>query len=63
MAHPRDRKIVTSYWAKPIPIRGFDWCAHFDDDEPNDDGQMLCGWGATEVAAVAELLERAGCEA
>ena len=50
------RKIITNYWAKPIPIRQFDWSAHFDDDEPNDEGQMLMGYGRTEQEAIDDLL-------
>lgn len=48
-------KIVTSYWAKPIPMRQFDWEASLDGDEPNDDGQMRCGFGRTEAEAIADL--------
>ncbi len=51
-------KIETSYWAKPVPPRNFDWCAWFDGDEPNDDGSMLCGYGATEEAAIADLKQQ-----
>ena len=50
-------KIITHYWAKPIPIRAFDWCAYRDGDEPNDDGQMRQGFGATKEEAIAELLQ------
>lgn len=51
------RKIITYYWAKPIPIRIFDWLAYFDGDEPNDDGQMLHGYGKTEREAVIALFD------
>lgn len=34
-----------------------DWQAHFDGDEPNDDGQMLVSRGATEQEAIEDLLE------
>ncbi len=51
-------KIKTEYWAKPIPPRNFDWCAYRDSDEPNDDGQMMCGYGKTEQEAIADLLEQ-----
>lgn len=50
------RKIVTNFWAKPIPPRQFDWEAYFDGDEPDDDGRMKAGYGATEGDAVADLL-------
>ena len=53
--HPMERKIITEYWAKPIPIRDFDWIAYFDGDEPNDDGQMRHGYGSSEQKAINEL--------
>lgn len=49
--------IDTNYWAKPIPIRQFDWSAHYDNEEPNDDGQMDVGYGRTEADAVVDLIE------
>lgn len=51
------RKIVTSFVFPPIPDRNNDWEAHFDGDEPNDNGQMLTGRGATEQEAIESLLE------
>lgn len=51
------RKIITNFWSKPIPPRQFDWEAYFDGDEPDDNGNMKCGYGLTEDAAVADLLE------
>ena len=56
------RKIVTEYWAKPIPTRQFDWTAYYDGDEPNDAGGMKHGSGATEAEAIADLLENYGDE-
>lgn len=53
------RKIITTFIYPPIPIRQFDWQAHFDGDEPNDDGWMLAGNGATEEAAIEDLLQSA----
>lgn len=53
--HPGD-KIVTDYWRKPGPTDQFDWGAVFADDEPNDNGSMLQGYGATESAAIEDLL-------
>lgn len=50
-------KVITSFVYPPIPYRGADWQAHFDDDEPNDEGQMLCGRGATETEAIDDLLD------
>ena len=52
-----DRGKVNFFCAcPPIPVRDFDWCATFDDDEPNDEGQMLRGWGKTEAEALEDLL-------
>lgn len=48
--------IRTSYWAKPIPLRQFDWQAWYDGDEPNDNGSMRTGEGRTEQDAVNDLL-------
>ncbi len=48
-------KIVTNYWAKPIPDRQFDWSAHYDGDEPNDDGQMMVGYGQSKEEAIIDL--------
>ena len=48
-------KIITCYWAKPIPDRQFDWSAWRDGDEPNDNGQMRIGYGRTEAEAIADL--------
>jgi hypothetical protein len=49
------RKVLVSYVNPAIPDRKFDFCAVFQDYEPGD----LMGWGATAVAAVADLKERA----
>ncbi len=43
-------KIVTDYWAKPIPQRQFDWVAHYDDEEGPH------AYGATEQEAIDNLL-------
>lgn len=43
-------KIVTEYWAKPIPPRQFDWVAHYDDPEGST------AYGATEQEAIDNLL-------
>lgn len=43
-------KIVTHCEWPPIPIRSFDYCAHYDDPEGPT------GWGATEAEAVNDLL-------
>lgn len=44
-------KIVTSFWAKPIPPREFDWSATIDGYEPGDP----IGYGATEQEAIEDL--------
>ncbi len=44
-------KIQTSPIFPPIPIRGLDWCAHYDNYEP---GQPI-GHGATEQEAIEDL--------
>lgn len=49
-------KIVTTHVYPPIPIRTMDWQAHYDDDEPNDDGQMATGHGRTSEEAIEDLL-------
>lgn len=51
------RKIITTFVHPPIPVRSQDWQAIYDGDEPNDNGQMLVGHGATEADAIANLLE------
>ena len=47
-------KIVTSYWAKPSPIRALDWEAVTD----NYDLGSPIGFGATEADAIADLKDR-----
>lgn len=47
--------ITTSYVYPPIPVRGWDWCAQYDDTEG-----YYAGWGATEEAAIADLKCRYG---
>lgn len=42
-------KIVTSHVSPPIPYRGADWCAHYDDPE----GPV--GYGETEQQAIDDL--------
>lgn len=53
------RKIATSHSRKPIPTDRLDWMASFDDDEPDDQGQMLIGFGATKEDAIDDLIDRA----
>jgi hypothetical protein len=52
--HRHGLVIDTDCWVKPIPDRNSDWCASEDSYEPG----MPLGWGATEEAAIADLLER-----
>lgn len=49
-------RITTHFWAKPIPPRNFDWCACRDNDEPDDDGNMMQGFGRTEQDAIDDLI-------
>jgi hypothetical protein len=44
-------KIITSFIYPPIPIRQFDWCAHYDNYEPG----CPMGHGATEQEAIEDL--------
>jgi len=48
-------KVRTSNIYPPIPLRQFDWQAVFDNDEPNDSGYMMIGYGATEAEAIEDL--------
>lgn len=50
---PASPKIHVSYWAKPIPLRQFDWSAVYDD---YDEGGPI-GEGRTEADAVLDLIE------
>ena len=50
-------KIITTHIYPPIPIRQFYWQAHYDDEEPNDNGQMAYGSGRTKAEAIADLLD------
>lgn len=49
-------KIVTSYSHSPVPWT--DWQAHMENEEPDDDGMMTVGRGATEAEAVKDLIEQ-----
>ena len=50
------RTIIIHYVFPPIPTRSFDFQASFDDDEPDDNGHMVCGFGKTPIAAMTDLL-------
>lgn len=56
-------RIITYYWAKPMPPRNFDWTATRDNDEPDDDGNMMQGWGRTEQDAIDDLIAQIEDEA
>jgi hypothetical protein len=47
--------IKTEHWLKPIPLRSYDWSAV--DDDTYDLGGAI-GWGPSEAAAIADLLEQ-----
>ena len=47
------RTIVTHCEFPPIPIRDFDWCAHYEGQE--EFGGY--GWGRTEAEAIADFEE------
>jgi hypothetical protein len=49
-------KIVTEHVYPPIPVRDFDWRA-VDDDTYDGPGSPI-GYGRTEAAAIADLLEQ-----
>jgi len=52
------KKINTHYECAPIPMRGFDWVATFDDYDGAPDSQCPIGKGATEQEAIDDLLEQ-----
>lgn len=58
LASLRRGKVVCSFVFPPIPSRAFDYCAHFDDDEPDDDGNMLSGFGKTVADALNDLADK-----
>jgi hypothetical protein len=43
-------KIITRYWAKPIPLRQFDWEASVDGGD-----ERMVGCGRTEAEAIEDL--------
>lgn len=47
-------QVKTHFVYPPIPIRDYDWMACFGDYEPGN----LVGYGATEDAAIADLMEQ-----
>ena len=51
----RTDNITVHFVYPPIPSRQFDWCATYDNDEPDDEGNMLAGYGKTPQEAVADL--------
>lgn len=52
-------KIRTVYEYPPIPIRDYDWYAIDDDTyDGAPDSHDPVGWGRTEEAAIADLMEQ-----
>lgn len=53
-------KITTTYDPPPIPLRQFDWQAIDADayDGEKDSKKRQIGYGATEQAAIADLMEQ-----
>jgi hypothetical protein len=53
----RDQKIITYHWAKPIPVRHFDWEAVTDDYDGAPDSPLRgqIGYGTTEQEAIDDL--------
>ena len=49
-----ERKIITTYFAAPIPIRSFDWQAV---REGYDEGDLI-GEGKTERESINNLLDK-----
>jgi hypothetical protein len=49
-------RINTGFWAKPIPIRKFDWVAYFDTYDGTEPDLDYIGSGATETEAIADLI-------
>jgi len=60
MLEHNGRKIITNYWAKPIPTNKYDWEAVFDDYDGAPDSNCPIGHGATQKDAVQNLIEN--CE-
>lgn len=54
--------IKTSYRRKPVRTDAYDWMASYASDEPDEDGMMLVGFGATSQDAVDDLIDRAAEE-
>lgn len=50
-------KIITSYDPPPIPSRGSDWTAVLDNYDGAPDSNHPIGFGSTEAAAIANLIE------
>lgn len=56
MIRPQDEIAITHVYP-PIPDRRFDWCATWSNDEPDDNGSMLHGYGRTPLEAICDLLD------
>lgn len=51
-------KIITSYVCPPVPFRNADWAAWYEGTE--ESGEV--GRGATEIEAIADLIDTYGEE-
>lgn len=49
--------IKTVHVCPPIPVRDYDWQA-YDLDTYDPESDMPVGWGRTEAAAIADLMEQ-----
>lgn len=54
----RGVKINASFIYPPIPWRSHDWCATTDNYDGTDGGNEPIGYGSTEAAAIADLIEQ-----
>lgn len=50
--------IHTKYDPPPVPFRGSDWTAIFDDYDGAPDSNYPIGFGATEAEAILDLLDK-----
>ncbi len=56
--NPLSRKINTEFVYPPIPYRGSDWMATYDDYDGAPDISCPMGKGATEQEAIDDLLSQ-----
>ena len=48
------RRVIVEYVAPPIPVRGFDYCASFVDNDQSDPQ----GYGETRQEALRDLIDK-----